>query len=195
VNLHRAGPFRVGLSLASKQRVIWKCKDGEVSFFFWGGMTGVRTNKALVQCMDEKGMVSEFIKGIVWEEFDASRASDELFEKLGSEVGRFFLAHTKEELFREAVKRRMTLYPLQTVADIIEDQQHQLQARGFWNDIEYPELQTRIPYPNTPAVFSEEVKIKRRRAPFIGEHNEEIFMGELGLSRGEWIRLKESGAI
>jgi crotonobetainyl-CoA:carnitine CoA-transferase CaiB-like acyl-CoA transferase len=195
VNLGRAGPFRVGLSLASKQRVIWKCKDGEVAFFFWGGMTGVRTNKALVQFMDEKGMASEFIKGIVWQDFDSSRASDELFEKLGDEVGRFFLAHTKEELFREAVKRRMTLYPVQTVADIVEDQQMQLQARGFWTNIEHPELETRIPYPNTPTVFSEEMKIKRRRAPFLGEHNEEIFVGELGLSKGELIKLKESGAI
>jgi hypothetical protein len=39
------------------------------------------------------------------------------------------------------------------------------------------------------------MKIKRRRAPFIGEHNEEILVGELGLSQGELIRLKESGAI
>ena len=193
VNLRRAGPFRVGLSLASKQRVIWKCKDGEVAFFFWGGMTGVRTNKALVQCMDEEGMAPEFMKEIAWETFDASRASDALFEKLAREVGKFFLAHTKEELFRDAVKRKMTLYPVQTAADIVEDPQ--LVERGFWEDIEHPELQAKLPYPNTPVVFSQKGKIEKRRAPLLGEHNEEIYSGELGVTKQTLIQLREWGAI
>jgi benzylsuccinate CoA-transferase BbsE subunit len=193
VNLRRAGPFRVGLSLASKQRVIWKCKDGEVAFFFWAGMTGVRTNTALVQYMDEEGMAPEFMKQMEWETFDAARASDELFDKLSYHVGKFFLAHTKEELFREAVKRKMTLYPVQNAADITSDEQ--LQSRGYWEEIEHPEFGIKIPYANTPTVLSGELKIKKRRAPLIGEHNEEIYMGELGISKEELIRLEELGAI
>jgi crotonobetainyl-CoA:carnitine CoA-transferase CaiB-like acyl-CoA transferase len=35
----------------------------------------------------------------------------------------------------------------------------------------------------------------RRRAPFIGEHNNEIYMKELGLSVGEVEGLKTSGVI
>ena len=122
VNLDRAGPFRVGLSLASKQRVIWKCKDGAVAFFFWGGKTGVRTNSALVQCMDEEGMAPEFMKEMEWATFDSARASDELFDKLSYHVGKFFLSKTKKELFSEAVKRKMTLYPVQDAADIVATQ-------------------------------------------------------------------------
>ena len=34
-----------------------------------------------------------------------------------------------------------------------------------------------------------------RRAPLIGEHNEEIFCGELALSKGELTLLAESGVI
>jgi len=34
-----------------------------------------------------------------------------------------------------------------------------------------------------------------RRAPVIGEHDTEIFCGELGLSRGELCVLAESGVI
>lgn len=193
VNLPRSGPFRVGLSLTSGQRVIWKCKDGEVTFFFWAGKTGVRTNRALVEYMDKEGMAPDFMKEMDWDTFDSVTADDELFDKLSFHVGKFFLTQTKEELFREAVKRKMTLYPVRNAQEITEEPQ--LEVRGFWEDIEHPELGTRIPYPNTPAIFSEPLRTKKMRAPLVGEHNDEIYMGELGLSKEDMVKFKESGVI
>jgi hypothetical protein len=35
----------------------------------------------------------------------------------------------------------------------------------------------------------------RRRAPLIGEHNEEIYHGELGISKEQLIALKNTGVI
>ena len=193
VNLGRAGPFRIGLSLATGQRVIWKCKDGEVAFFFWGGMGGVRTNRALVEYMDEEGMAPAFMKEMEWESFDMATATEELFNNIGHHVQKFFLNHTKQELFQEAIKRRMTLYPVQNTADITADQQ--LKERNFWQGFEHPELGRQLLYPRLPFALSEKLTTKKRRPPLIGEHNEEIYLGELKLSREELIRLKELGVI
>jgi len=193
VNLGRAGPFRIGLSLSTGQRVIWKCKDGEVAFFIWGGQAGARTNRALVAYMDEEGVAPTFMKEMDWENFDMATATEELFNRFSEYLGRFFLAHTKEELFREAAKRKMTLYPVQTAADIAADQQ--LKERGFWEDLEHPELEEQIIYPNPPFLLSEKLAIEKRRPPLIGEHNEEVFLGELGLSKEEMIKLNELGII
>ena len=193
VNLGRTGPFRIGLSLSTGQRVIWKCKDGEITFFFWGGKAGARTNRALVAYMDEEGMAPAFMKEMDWESFDMATATEELFNNFSEHLERFFLAHTKEELFREAVRRKMTLYPVQTAADIVADQQ--LKERGFWETLEHPELGQQIIYPNLPFILSEKLATKKRRPPLIGEHNEEIYMGELGLSKEEVIKLKGLGVI
>ena len=35
----------------------------------------------------------------------------------------------------------------------------------------------------------------RRRAPLIGEHNEEIYVGELGLDKAQMAQLKEQGTV
>ena len=193
INLGRAGPFRIGLSLSTGQRVIWKCKDGEIAFFIWGGKAGARTNRALVAYMDEEGMAPTFMKEMDWENFDMATATEELFNRFSEYLGRFFLAHTKEELFREAAKRKMTLYPVQTVADIAADQQ--LKERDFWEDLEHPELGQQVIYPHLPFILSEKLAIKKRHPPLIGEHNEEVYLGELGLSKEEMTKLNEIGII
>jgi crotonobetainyl-CoA:carnitine CoA-transferase CaiB-like acyl-CoA transferase len=193
INLERAGPFRVGLSVSTKQRVIWKCEDGEVAFFFWGGKTGARTNRALVEYMDEEGMAPAFMREIEWETFDIATASEELFQNIGHHLERFFKIHTKQQLFQEAIKRSMTLYPIQNVRDIINDLQ--LKKRNFWKSVGHPGLNEHLIYPGLPAIFSEKLIGETKRAPLIGEHNEEIYTRELMLSKDEIIRLKELGVI
>jgi crotonobetainyl-CoA:carnitine CoA-transferase CaiB-like acyl-CoA transferase len=193
MSLRRAGPYRVGLSISSGQRVIWKCKDGEVSFFFWGGKTGARTNRPLTEYMDENGMAPDFMKEMDWDNFDMASATEELFEKLAYHLKKFFLTKTKKELFEEAQKRRMTLYPVQTVEDISKDQQ--LKERDFWYPLEHPELGMQLLYPKPPSILSEEFETKTQRAPLIGEHNEEIYKGDLGIGNDEMKTLKEQGVI
>ena len=193
VNIGRAGPFRVGLSLATGQRVIWKCKDGEVSFFFWGGKAGARVNRSLVEYMEEDGMAPESMKKMEWETFDMATATEELFNEFSRHVGRFFLSHTKKELFEKGVRKKMTLYPVQNAADIAEDPH--LKERGFWEGLEHPELEGEVIYPNLPFILSEDLGKGERRAPLIGEHNEEIYGSELGISGEDMITLKELGAI
>jgi len=87
----------------------------------------------------------------------------------------------------------MTLYPVQTVAELSSDAQ--LQQRGFWEEVPHPELGASIRYPRLPAPYPENMAVPGRRAPFLGEHNQEIYQGELGYSRDDLTRLKAAGAI
>ena len=78
--------------------------------------------------------------------------------------------------------------------DEIVDDQH-LEDRGFFVEVEHPELGQTFTYPGAAAVYNTSPWRISRRAPLIGEHNVEIYCGELGLSREELVLLAESGVI
>lgn len=190
--LKRSGSYRVGLSVKGGQRTHWECKDGYVTFFMFGGPIGASTNRALVEYMDSEGMAPDFMKEIRWEEFDMSRASEELLCSFADAIGAFFLKHTKKELHREAIRRKMTLYPLNTARDIFEDPQ--LRERDFWEKVDIEGI-GEIYMPGAPVKFSETPCEKRKRAPSIGEHNYDIYVKGLGISEDELSALKERGVI
>jgi len=191
--LKRAGPFRIGLSTTANQRLIWRCKDGYVNFSVIAGLAGVRTNTAIVQWMESEGMGDEYLSGMNWEEFDMANATQEQFDRFEHAISCFFESHTVEELYRGAIERRIMLYPVCTAKELWEDPQ--LKARGFWEEVDCPELGEKLACPGSAFVFSGERLKLRRRAPLIGEHNEEVYRGELGLAKEELSVLKHAGAI
>jgi len=193
MNLKRAGQFRTGLSSAANQRLIWFCKDGSVNFPIFGGGAGAMTNRALTQWMEEEGMGNDYMRSIDWEAFDMAQATQEEFAKLEEGISLFFKAHTMEELYQGALQRRIMLYPVYTPKEIANNPQ--LKARGFWLEVEHPELGEKITYPGAFAKLSQTAVGIRRRAPLIGEHNEEIYCGELGFSKEELHHLKQRGVI
>jgi len=71
----------------------------------------------------------------------------------------------------------------------------QLKERDYWTDVNHPELEANITYPGAFALFGEGSCEIRRRAPLIGEHNNEVYINELGLTRKELNSLKKSGCI
>ena len=91
------------------------------------------------------------------------------------------------------MQKRVVLYPCNTTEDLMHDAQ--LQARGFWTDIAHAELGGALTYPRPCVAFSEASCDIRRRAPLIGEHNEEVYVGELGFSKVDLGRWREKGVI
>ena len=79
-------------------------------------------------------------------------------------------------------------------AEQLLDDAH-LRDRGFWKEVEHPELGHSFIYPGEAAIYNGSPWRISRRAPLIGEHNTEIFCDELGLSRGELSVLAESHVI
>ena len=132
------------------------------------------------------------MKNFDWSKFGFETTQEEM-DKIEAPTGRFFLAHTKKELFEGALKNGVQLYPVSTPADMLDSPQ--LAAREFWEKVEHPELGTTITYPGAFANASEAPPRISRRAPRIGEHNREIYGKELGISAEKLVILKQSGVI
>ncbi len=172
---------------------MWACKDGYVLWTYFGGTGGTRRSRPLVELMDSEGMANDFLREFDWEAFITTEATGETVERLEESTGRFFMAHTKAELLEMAVKYRLQLYPASTTKDILESVQ--LAARDYWVEIEHPELGTTITYPGAFVKTTELPPRISRRAPLVGEHNQEIYEGELGLSGQKLLALRQAGVI
>ncbi len=191
VILGRAGHYRVGLT-AAKQRQLWECKDGYVIFYFAGGAYGARSNVALVDWLESERLADDFVKAIDWETFDMALATEELEDHLEELVSSLFVRYTASELYEQALIRGLTLCPVLTPAEMLENPQ--LKARGFWVQVSHDELGQSFTYPGAFAKHSA-LSENFRRAPFLGEHNEEIYKDELGLSSEQLTALKQAGAV
>ena len=190
--LKRSGAFRTGLSTAANQRLIWRCKDGYVNFPIYATAGGAQSNAKLVRWVESEGIRDEYLSSIQWEEFDLSTASQEQFDRVEGSIGRFFKSHTMDELYQGAIERGIMLYPVYGAKEIREDPQ--LKARGFWSHVDHPKLGEVTFFPGSPFIFSGE-RQDIHRAPLIGEHNEDIYRGVLGISKEEFVTLKEAGVI
>jgi crotonobetainyl-CoA:carnitine CoA-transferase CaiB-like acyl-CoA transferase len=79
-----------------------------------------------------------------------------------------------------------TSAPAHTVQDLLE-------TRGFFQEIEHPAA-GRLTYPGPPFRL-EAMPWQAARAPLLGEHNEQVYCGELGLSHEELATLRASGVV
>jgi len=101
--------------------------------------------------------------------------------------------YSRDELYKESSKRHIPLAPVSNFADVLQNDQ--LRSRDYWVELDHPELNTSITYPGPFVKFSETPITIERRAPLIGEHNEEVYGKELGISTKELVVLKEGGVI
>jgi crotonobetainyl-CoA:carnitine CoA-transferase CaiB-like acyl-CoA transferase len=186
----RKEELRMGANHRTTQ--IWRCKDGWVSWSH-GGNSVLGPSLPLIRWMDSEGYTNDFIKAFDWNRPDFPKISQEEMDQIEEPTGRFFLAHTKAELLEGAVKYRILMYPVMTTSDMLDNPQ--LAYRGFWQEVAHPELGVSIKYPGAFTQSTEAPPRISRRAPLIGEHNREVYEGELGVSREEMVRLKEAGAI
>jgi len=179
-------------STTHRKTQLWPCKDGYISWFH-GGSSRVSPSLPLIKWMESEGVTSDFLKEFDWTRPDFNEISQEEMNRIEEPTARFFMTHTKTELLEGAVKHQVMLYPVATTDDMLESVQ--LAAREFWEEVEHPELGTPITYPGAFAYASVAPPKISRRAPLIGEHNQEIYETELGLSKDKLIILKQSKVI
>lgn len=190
---------RVGNAIAGRSvhgavmKAAYPCKDGYICWLIYGARAGGITNKETVKWMEERGITSDWLKAQDWDKFDPAPATQDDFEQIMGPVASFLKGLSKMEFLEEAVKRRIMGYPVSTAKDILENAQ--LRSREVWQDVEHPELNTKITYPGPWVKMSECSCTIQRRAPFIGEHNDEIYVHELGLSEKDLATLKQAGII
>ncbi len=180
-DLRRGGSRIVGRSMTgARMRAIYRCRDGHINFIFYGGDAGRRSNEAMVQWMAELHEAPEWLTQTDWGAFNIAAATQEEIDALEQPFVEFLGRRTKAEFSAESLKRGILGYPVADARDIRADPQ--LAARTFWQAVEHPELDATVTYPGAFAQFSAAQCRIGRRAPGIGEHNDEIYRAELGLS-------------
>jgi benzylsuccinate CoA-transferase BbsE subunit len=174
-------------------RRIWPCKDGYVYAIYWSGQFARRWNSPLVRWMESEGVATEDIKEFDWEKFSMGEMSQETADKITEPTLRLFQKFTKRDILNEALKHNAQVYPTASTDDVVENPQ--LAAREYWVEVDHPELGTGITYPGPFAQTTELPPGIFHRAPLIGEHNEDIYEKELGISRDKILMLKQARII
>jgi len=114
---------------------------------------------------------------------------DEEVQKI---VSSWIKQHTQKELLEKLDAFGVPVSPIYTIEDIFNDPHYK--ARENIVEVEHPRL-GKIKIPGVVPKFSRTPGAIRHRAPDLGEHNEEILGGMLGLSQEELAELKEKGVI
>ncbi|MEE9286337.1 MAG: CoA transferase, partial [Dehalococcoidia bacterium] len=185
VNIGRSGAVKSRPD-GTTGRLHWPCKDGYVTFggtAEWEGMS---------RWMNDEGVHDQRLDRD-WQAVDPFTISQADIDGLAELAVRFFSARTAQELYDGAVKWRFMLYPVFTTADLLR--YRQLLERRFFVQVEHEELGQRVTYPGPFLRTSEASPQLRRRAPLIGEHNRQVYQGELGLTLDELRVLKANGVI
>lgn len=179
-----AGGAKLG---AIRVPLVWPCKDGLVScVFLFGSALGVFTRK-LIDFIYSQGACTEAMKNTDWIGYGAKLLSGEEpmegYARNQAVLGEFLKSKTKVELFEMARENNLLIAPIATIDDVRANPQ--FIARNYWQKVEHPDGLSLI-YPGPFARFSSQPIKYRRRPPRLGEHNREIYLGELGLREDEF---------
>ncbi len=177
--------------------LVWPARDGYIALtFLFGSALGVFTRK-LMHYLCERGFCDEATRDKDWIAFGERLFSGaeplSEFERVKRIVSEFTSSHTKAELLDLAVERGFLMTPITTVEEVVKSPQ--LEAREYFRPLEHPELGRSFLYPGPFAKFSATPLRYRRRPPTVGEHNREIYCGELGLSDADLKNLSERGIV
>jgi len=178
-------------------RLIWPAKDGYVSIaYLFGSAIGPFTRR-LMQWIYEEGFCDEATRDKDWIAFGSLFFGDPEaiaeYERLKQVVEDFTASKTKAGLLQGALERVLLIAPITTVEEVVHSEQ--LAARGYWCPVEHPELGQSFRYPGPFAKFSVTPITYRRRPPTVGEHNHEIYVGELGFTVQQLAALQSKGVI
>jgi crotonobetainyl-CoA:carnitine CoA-transferase CaiB-like acyl-CoA transferase len=178
-------------------RLIWPAKDGYVSIaYLFGSAIGPFTRR-LMEWIYEEGFCDKETRDKDWIAFGALFFGDPEavaeYERLKQVVEDFTRSKTKTELLQGALERVLLIAPITTIDEVIHSEQ--LATRQYWQTMEHPELGQTFRYPGPFAKFSAAPITYRRRPPTIGEHNREIYMGDLDMTESEFAALQRKGVI
>ena len=100
-------------------------------------------------------------------------------------------SHTAQEIFDTAQEWRIPAAPVLRPDELLDDPQ--FKAREYFQEIDHPKA-GRLTYPG-PSFRMSQTPPQLRRAPLLGEHNQEIYRDMLGFSKDDIESLQEKGVI
>jgi CoA:oxalate CoA-transferase len=104
----------------------------------------------------------------------------------------FTTKYTMRELFEAGRREGVPIAPILSIADFYNSPQ--TKAREYFVEVDHP-VAGKADYPGPPYKWTETPATVRRPAPCLGEHNEEVYCQELGLSRDDLASLRGGGIV
>ena len=178
---HAAGPT---------PRTQFRAKDGSYVCALVGGRLNPKYIGELADLLDSYGMAGDLRDPKYKDPAVIAANTSHIIDDL---VANFIASLPAEEVYHAAQDRGFTWGVVRAPEALLDDAH--LHDRGFWKEVEHPELGRSFVYPGEAAIYNGSRWRISRRAPLIGEHNIEIFGDELGLSRGELSILAENRVI
>lgn len=188
---HVAPFYHQGLGIESRRGSLhWsryfrvaRCRDGYVMHCSLGDWT------SLVEWVKGDGKAQD-LEDAHWEDLVYRREhAEHLFDILDDWAKDYSVA----ELMEGAQLRRIPYAMVRPPEALVDDTQ--LNARGFFSHIEHPELGRTVQYPGGPIHFTTTPWRIARRPPLLGEHNGEVYGGELEIEADRLSALKQAGVI
>ena len=113
-------------------------------------------------------------------------------EDLAAIMLEFTTQYTQIELFESGFREGVPIAPIYDIPTFVNSAD--ATARKFFTEVDHP-VAGKGKYPGPPYNWTETQPSVRRPAPCLGEHNEEIYCGELGLTKDDLVALRYAGVL
>jgi crotonobetainyl-CoA:carnitine CoA-transferase CaiB-like acyl-CoA transferase len=172
---------RTGSQFGAVPGRIYPCKDGFVHILT------IRPNhwRGLLEALGNP----ETMAGEAW---FGGEFRNRNVDTIDAYVTEFTMQGTKTEITELCQAHGVPCTPVNTTADFSRDPH--VRERGFFVQLEHPVI-GRHSYLSPPYLLSATPCRIERPAPLLGQHNREVYCGELGYSAQEFERLKGEGVI
>lgn len=162
---------------------IFPCRDGYIL------LTLFQEWETLVEWLDAEGM-AEDLTDKKW--LDGERRLKQL-DHLIEVLERWTRSHTVAELVEKGQLMHFPWAEVTPISGLVGSPQ--LEERGFFIEVEDPETGKKYKCPGAPVKLSRSPWQVRSRVSKVGEHNVEVYRGEVGLSEEEIEALIKEGVI
>jgi benzylsuccinate CoA-transferase BbsE subunit len=171
---------------------VYPCRDGHISMVA-GRLGTAKAFKTLVQWIADSGTPGgDALLDQRWQDYKFRQSPDGI-ARFAEIFGVFCASRSKQELYREGQARQIAIAPVNTIADVVADDQ--LSANGFFRSLHDDALGRDLTVPGPPYRLARTPATLRSAAPASGRHNRAVYMDELGLSEGDLCGLTGAGVV
>jgi crotonobetainyl-CoA:carnitine CoA-transferase CaiB-like acyl-CoA transferase len=185
-------PRMVGMR---KQYNKWAVKDGFVQLFIGMGPADGRFSNQLFKVLRQKGSIPSGAGEWDWVELprllECGQVSEQQVKEARAAVAAYLASQTKRDILDIVLAERLPMSPGLTVAEV-RDMPH-YNSRGLFEIIE--EGGKRRTIPGRLGLTSIPSHVPLKRAPRIGEHNNDVYADLLGLTPQEIFSMRKKGTI
>ena len=188
---------QTGRHAAAQRNSPWQymCTDGDYILLMGGGIPrDKRIFDGLLDWMDEHDAAGDlrdpkYVEVLYTDPTRNVEARNEVSAKIGAFVQQL----TAEEVYRRGQGLHLPWGLVRRPEQNLEDPHWE--ERGFFWEGELPGHPEPVRYPGAPYRFTASPVRLRRRPPLLGEHNHEVYVGELGRGADALQQLAASGVI